>query len=226
MTAYALGRSAEIDPGVIQRFLNGERDIRLDTAARIALALGLRLVETARGRGRPSKPSRPVPDDTAANLLKEPVEQPQDPPEAPEPAEVTEPPASLSPVVGYRPVGLAPPPPIEPPRRAQAQHVADEAPESVAVPEDVADTAEILRPEDLPTPDGEARPAPSASSVESWRHVLAGWPERWRHRWDTVATEIFWEGGFVHPAEEAEAFARVSAEKEASDRGDDTSPGE
>ena len=58
LTAYALGRDAEVDPGVIQRFLNCERDVRLDTAARLASALGLRLVETARGRGRPSKPAR------------------------------------------------------------------------------------------------------------------------------------------------------------------------
>lgn len=53
LTAYALGKRAEVDPGVIQRFLNGERDIRLETADRIAGAVGVRLVETSkRSRSR------------------------------------------------------------------------------------------------------------------------------------------------------------------------------
>ncbi len=57
-TAYALGRDAAVDPGVIQRFLNRERGLTLDTVDKLALALGLRLVETGRTRGRPSKPTR------------------------------------------------------------------------------------------------------------------------------------------------------------------------
>ena len=58
LTAYALGQSSGVDPTVIGRFLADERDIRLGTADKLASALGLRLVEVARpkGRGRPSKP--------------------------------------------------------------------------------------------------------------------------------------------------------------------------
>lgn len=37
---------------MIQRFLNEERDIRLETADRLGYALGLRLVEKERGLGR------------------------------------------------------------------------------------------------------------------------------------------------------------------------------
>jgi transcriptional regulator with XRE-family HTH domain len=59
LTAYALGQESGVDPTVIGRFLADERDIRLGTADKIAAALGLRLVEVAKpkGRGRPSKPA-------------------------------------------------------------------------------------------------------------------------------------------------------------------------
>ena len=57
LTAYGLGRDAGVDAGVIHRFLAGERDIRLETAGRIAAALGLRLVEVAGRRGK--APARP-----------------------------------------------------------------------------------------------------------------------------------------------------------------------
>lgn len=53
LTAYALGQQSGVDPGVVQRFLKGERDIRLETADRLAWSLGLRLVEVAR-KGRTS----------------------------------------------------------------------------------------------------------------------------------------------------------------------------
>jgi transcriptional regulator with XRE-family HTH domain len=60
LTAYAVGRMAEVDPGVVQRFLTGERDIRLETADRIGAALGLRLVELGRKvRGRPAREVEP-----------------------------------------------------------------------------------------------------------------------------------------------------------------------
>ena len=56
LTAYAVGQLADVDPGVVKRFLTGTRDIRLDTAGRIATALGLRLVEVAaRPARRPSR---------------------------------------------------------------------------------------------------------------------------------------------------------------------------
>jgi len=57
LTAYAIGRQAEVDPGMIQRFLNGDRGLSLETVNRLGLALGLRLVEGGRTRGRPSRPS-------------------------------------------------------------------------------------------------------------------------------------------------------------------------
>jgi transcriptional regulator with XRE-family HTH domain len=58
LTAYGLGKSADVDAGVIQRFLSGERDIRMETADRLAIALGVRLVEVggrSKGKGRPTR---------------------------------------------------------------------------------------------------------------------------------------------------------------------------
>jgi transcriptional regulator with XRE-family HTH domain len=52
LTAYALARDAGIDPGMVSRFLTGERSLRLDSVDRIAAALGLRLVEVGRAKGR------------------------------------------------------------------------------------------------------------------------------------------------------------------------------
>src|SRR4051812_38227676 len=65
LTAYATGQKAGVDPGVISRFMTGHRDIRLETADRLATALGLRLVEVANrsragGSGRRSRPGRPT----------------------------------------------------------------------------------------------------------------------------------------------------------------------
>lgn len=51
-TAYAVAKSADVDPGIIQRFLTGERGLTVATLDRLAEALGLRLVETGR---RPAK---------------------------------------------------------------------------------------------------------------------------------------------------------------------------
>jgi transcriptional regulator with XRE-family HTH domain len=42
-TAYAIGQQADVDPGVISRFIQGERSLRLETVDRIATALGLAL---------------------------------------------------------------------------------------------------------------------------------------------------------------------------------------
>jgi transcriptional regulator with XRE-family HTH domain len=68
LTAYAVGRSAGVDPGVVQRFLSGERDIRLETADRIGAALGLRLVELGRKvRGRPARGEDPAPEPETAS---------------------------------------------------------------------------------------------------------------------------------------------------------------
>ncbi len=55
ITAYALGRDSGVDATVIARFMAQERDIRLETADKLAAALGLRLVEVAmpKPKGRP-----------------------------------------------------------------------------------------------------------------------------------------------------------------------------
>lgn len=52
LTPTELGQASGVDPTVIARFVAGERDLRLETAGKIAAALGLRLVEVARSRGR------------------------------------------------------------------------------------------------------------------------------------------------------------------------------
>jgi transcriptional regulator with XRE-family HTH domain len=59
LTAYAVARDAGMDPGMVQRFLTGERDLRLESAAKICTALGLRLVEAGRGRNRPQADNPP-----------------------------------------------------------------------------------------------------------------------------------------------------------------------
>ena len=55
VTAYALGQDSGVDATVIARFLAEERDIRMETADKLAAALGLRLVEVAmpKTKGRP-----------------------------------------------------------------------------------------------------------------------------------------------------------------------------
>jgi plasmid maintenance system antidote protein VapI len=44
LTHYAIGKLSGVDTAVIDRFVSGERDIRLETAGRIAEALGCKLV--------------------------------------------------------------------------------------------------------------------------------------------------------------------------------------
>jgi transcriptional regulator with XRE-family HTH domain len=51
-TGAELAELAGVDPGVISRFLAGKREIRTDTVDKIAEALGLRLVEVARPKGK------------------------------------------------------------------------------------------------------------------------------------------------------------------------------
>ena len=46
MTHYSLGKVSGVDTAVIDRFVSGERDIRLETAGRIAESLGYSLVES------------------------------------------------------------------------------------------------------------------------------------------------------------------------------------
>ncbi len=51
VSAYALDKAADLDPGVVARFLDGRRGLTLASADRLAAALGIRLVE-APGRRR------------------------------------------------------------------------------------------------------------------------------------------------------------------------------
>jgi plasmid maintenance system antidote protein VapI len=59
LTAYAVAKAAGVDVRLVQRFLDQERDIRLETADKIARALGLRLAEVAtrKGQARAHPPS-------------------------------------------------------------------------------------------------------------------------------------------------------------------------
>lgn len=43
LTHYAIAKLAGTTPGQIDRFMSGERDLRLETAGKIAAALGLEL---------------------------------------------------------------------------------------------------------------------------------------------------------------------------------------
>jgi transcriptional regulator with XRE-family HTH domain len=45
LTAYALAKLSGVNTGVIQRFINEERDIRLASVDKLATALGLRLCQ-------------------------------------------------------------------------------------------------------------------------------------------------------------------------------------
>ncbi len=44
LSAYALAKESGVDAAVLSRFLSGERDITLGTAAKLAHVLGLTLV--------------------------------------------------------------------------------------------------------------------------------------------------------------------------------------
>ena len=68
LTAYELGKLADVDPSVIGRFLRDERTPRLDTVDRIAAALGVRLVEVGQRRGRGRKSATPPPSEVAINV--------------------------------------------------------------------------------------------------------------------------------------------------------------
>jgi transcriptional regulator with XRE-family HTH domain len=65
LSAHAVAESAGVAPSVVSRFLARERSLTLETFDAIAGGLGLRLVEAARGRGRPSKAGRPAPPESA-----------------------------------------------------------------------------------------------------------------------------------------------------------------
>ena len=68
LTAYAVGQMAGVDPGIVKRWLSGVRDIRLATADKLAVALGLRLVEIAPPAARRQQPVPPPPDSRDAEI--------------------------------------------------------------------------------------------------------------------------------------------------------------
>jgi transcriptional regulator with XRE-family HTH domain len=51
-TPTELGKRSKVDSTVIARFMSGEREIRNGTLDKLAAALGLRLVEVARPKGK------------------------------------------------------------------------------------------------------------------------------------------------------------------------------
>lgn len=67
LTAYALGKQAEVDATIVARFLSGERDLRLATADRIAASLGLRLVEIGRPKENTRSPRTMIGGPTGPN---------------------------------------------------------------------------------------------------------------------------------------------------------------
>jgi transcriptional regulator with XRE-family HTH domain len=73
LSGREVARLAGVDPGLVCRFISGKRTLRLDTADRIAEALGLRLVETAPARRRrpastPAAPRRRQPPRPRADI--------------------------------------------------------------------------------------------------------------------------------------------------------------
>ena len=65
LTPYAVAKLSDIDPGMVARFVSGERDLRLASVDRIAAALGLRLVEVGRAKGRAARvPAKSVAERT------------------------------------------------------------------------------------------------------------------------------------------------------------------
>ena len=68
LTAYALAKRAGTSPDVITRFVSGERDLRLETAGKIAAALGLGL--------RPIDPPTAATEKPRPAAAKKPTEKP------------------------------------------------------------------------------------------------------------------------------------------------------
>ena len=55
LTPYGAAVAAGVAPSIMSRFMSGRRGLALETFDRVTTALGLRLVEVSRGRGRPRK---------------------------------------------------------------------------------------------------------------------------------------------------------------------------
>ena len=66
LTHYRLAKDAGVNAGVIDRFVREERDLRLGTAAKIAVVLGLRLIAATSTPKAKSKPKRHPANDHVA----------------------------------------------------------------------------------------------------------------------------------------------------------------
>lgn len=58
LSGYAVGKLCDVSPGVVARFMSGQRGLTLETLDRLGRGLGLRLVEVATRR-RPVRPGPP-----------------------------------------------------------------------------------------------------------------------------------------------------------------------
>ena len=61
LTPYAIAKQAEIRPEVVTRFVNGERDLYLETAGKIAAVLGLALRPVREPATKPKPRQPPAP---------------------------------------------------------------------------------------------------------------------------------------------------------------------
>lgn len=195
LTAYALGQLAKVDPGVVSRFLNGQRDIRLETADRLALALGVRLTELARPAparkvARPCRPSRP------ALVIPEGPAEPAGPSGADRFGESSLRPATESEAL---PAAVQSPGP-------ELKAVEDAGPDHPEVDGAVIDDRA-----------GEAEEDGAARASRRIVALVADWPLDWRRRWGCLGSTLLGEG-LAWPQNEVEAFERASAEKEAGER--------
>lgn len=65
LTAYALGKACNISPILINRFMNGERDMRIATASKICGVIGYGLAKLAptepvKGQGEEDQAEKPA----------------------------------------------------------------------------------------------------------------------------------------------------------------------
>lgn len=57
---YSIGKAADVNPAVLDRFMANERGLTLESIEKLAEVLGLHLLKPARAPGRPSKGPKTV----------------------------------------------------------------------------------------------------------------------------------------------------------------------
>jgi plasmid maintenance system antidote protein VapI len=55
---YRIAQESRVAEAVLSRFVNGERDLKLDTADKLCTALGLKVVLEPKSKRGPKKPKR------------------------------------------------------------------------------------------------------------------------------------------------------------------------